>query len=856
MNMLFLKIQKYTLKPALFYMVILFAIAPMAAQNDTIYYDAKWKPSVKDSAAYFRPPVSKVGNLYKVEDYYISGAVQMRATSSSAEKDLWEGKVTWFNENGEAFQVGNYTNNRLDGEFITTFNGKRIVANYKNGYFISGKQNVPSGSIQILTEKKGDSIIEIFYEKNLDGIRYEYYGTKTKSRGLSKYYDQKGKLIGKKEPLPNSYFKGVEVFYNYGPMRVRDINYYPFGNLLISERYYANGQAREKVTEEPNWSKTYFSEDGAQLGKIAYKYENERLRPYQGTEFTFDYGNYREVSPIIVTSRTYEDGKVIEEKSFYPSGKVNTKTAYADGRKELQVSYDEVGNEINKMVYKDYTPFDGTEILKDKKTTYKEGELVEEIKFYPNTDIVQSKKTKTEEVFFAKDGKELGRLQLEYSNRYAKPINGQRFTMDYKNGEVTSIEILKDGYVTNRTSYRKRQVGKDTYKTFRNIEEYDDRSYRTRRMDFYSNGKLQSDVTFKNYKEVSGKYFDEIGNLLGTYDYEKQEGTLYEFFSESDEVKRMEVRENGKTTKLKVYDYGARADYGQINPVLVEDIDANCCASYYTKEGKPIAELTYNDGKPWSGQLYDKNQRTLYTIAEGIRNGTYKKLDYSQRVLEEGTFKNDKEDGVFTYFNYQGVLTKKEKYKNGLLDGTSFFYDASGKELSTMSYVNGKPMNGKRVMSSYRGEIQYEIYRNGTLTEKQSYGTEGKTLTKYNDDKTTESIAYYKDSDKKKLQYQSADTYLNGKVTRYDKQGNPLHTAEFNKGNLESGTVLLNGYEVGSNIHYIKVTRDKDLMYAEFYDMEDNKVFAAEENIAFKGSAVFMKKLYVNTDYLTGSRLY
>ncbi len=844
-------------KTIVFYLFLISIALPVSAQSDTLYYNASWKPVISDSASFYRPPIQKEGDLFHVRDYYKSGKLQMDAVSAKADTDFWQGKVSWYNEDGTLFQEGNYIKNRLNGEFVTTFMGKKIVANYENGYFISGKQNIPSGSIQILTEKKGDSIIEKFYQDDLNGIRYEYYGTKTKSRGLSKYYDAKGELIGEKTPLPNGYFKGVEVFYNYNPMRVRDINYYTFGNLLIGERYYANGQAREKVSKEPVWSKTYFDENGKQLAKVSYSYENERLMPQEGTELFFDYATkYRKISSKVVTSRAYSKRDLVEEKTFYPSGQVKTKTQYANKQKELQVSYDESGQETNRMQYKGYNPYNGTEILKDRKATYKDGELVEEIRYYPGTEIVQSKKTQTKEVFYDKEGKVLGELEMEYKNKYAKPMNGQRFVMDYKDGDVTSIEILKDGFVTNRTTYRKRQYGKDVYKTFRSIEEYDDRNYRTRRMEFYSNGKLQSDISFKNYKEVSGKYFDKEGSQLGTYDYEKEQGSLYEFFPESDELKRMEVRENGEITRLKQYDYGARSDYGEINPVLIEDMDATCCASYYSREGKLIAKLTYKEGKPWDGQLYDKNKLTLYTFKEGVRNGVYQKLDYSQRVLEEGNFVNDKQEGIFNYYNYQGKLTKKENYSDGYLEGTAYYYNEAGKEIGRMQYEKDKPVNGKRVTSAYRDQIQYELYKNGMLIEQQFYGANGKVLTKNLTGNKKQSIAYFKDSDKKKLDYLTSNTYLDGKVIRYDEKGTIVHTAEFTNGNLKSGTVLLKGGEVGSNVHYLKVSKNKDMVNVEFYDLENNKVFSAEENIFSKGSAVFMKKLYVYMDYLSGDKLY
>lgn len=55
----------------------------LQAQNDTIYYNARWRPTVKDSAAFFRPPLIKEGERYKALDFYVSGALQMEGYTTS-----------------------------------------------------------------------------------------------------------------------------------------------------------------------------------------------------------------------------------------------------------------------------------------------------------------------------------------------------------------------------------------------------------------------------------------------------------------------------------------------------------------------------------------------------------------------------------------------------------------------------------------------------------------------------------------------------------------------------------------------------------------------------------------------------
>ena len=840
-----------------FFMLLLLTVAPLTAQNATLYYDAKWQPTVKDSASYFRPPVEAKGNLFLVEDYFISGKIQMRGISKSATKDIWQGKVTWFKEDGSIQQQGNYVDNRVEGEYISFLNGKKLVATYKNGYFDIGEANFDFSSSQQYYKKTKDSVIEVFYDKDIKDIRYERYGTKDKPAQLVKYYDIKGKFIGNRETLDNGYFKGVEVFYSYAPMRVRSIGYYPYGKLLGSDVYYDNGKPREKIDKKPIWSKTYFSLDGKEIGKIEYQFEQERLKPYNGTVIGFDYVGGGKLSAIVVTSVNYEEGAISQEDSFYKNGQLKSRTTYANGTRELQVSYDETGKELYQMEYKNYYPFDGTEILKDKKTVYKSGELVSETTYYPKTTLIKSEKTKTKETFFDKDGKLLGELELEYKNNYSTPTNGQRFTMDYKDGTVASIEILKNGKVVNRTDFRKRLVGKETYKTYKKITEYDDKGYNaTRKLSFYSNGKLQADVSFDDYKETLGKYFDENGAPLGSYDFKKENGTFYEFFSDSDEVKRMEEKENGVLLKSKRYDYGTTSEYGEINPVLIEDVDVTCCGTYYNREGKQIAKFTFKDKKPWEGEYYDATTRTLYTLKMGVREGTYKKLDYNLRVLEEGQYAANKKEGLFVTYDYQGKPTKKENFVADKLDGVTRYYNDSGEEIGQMVYKNGQPKDGKIILSNIRGKLTYEIYKNGLITEKALQGKDGRTLIRYAEDGKSTATKYAQDSDKKAVQYTSNDGYIDGKVERYDEKGKELYVAQFTKGKLVSGTVLLDGYDAGYDVKYVKVTIKDKKIFMSYYDKLDMEVFTAEEDITATGTSVYLKKMNLYLDYVRADKLY
>jgi len=839
-------------------LVLIVVNGSLFAQKDTLYFLSNWKSTVKDSAVFFRPPVKKEGDLFRVQDYYMSGQLQMNALSISSEKDIWEGKVVWYNKDGSVFQQGDYKNNRLEGDFITYMDGKKMISKYQNGRFKSGVRNVTYGNRQMYFEQKGDTLFEVLYEKDIKGIREEHFGTKDSYRFLSKYYNNEGVLIGERKLLKNGYYKGVEVFYYTNPMQVKTINYHPFGQLLISETYYTNGQIREKVKKEPVWSKTFYNQDGKELAKVTYRIDQDRLKPVSGTELFFAYGSKGSRTDILRTSRTYENGVIVKDELYHDNGQLSGITDYVDGSKVLQVSYDESGKEIARMLYKNYRPFDGTEILTGRTSIYKSGELVKETIFYLNSELPKVTKTKTSETYFDKNGKTLGTLYLEDDNGYTKPKEGKRYSLDYKDGYVNGIDEYKNGVQVKRTSYRKRKVGKDSSKTFKRTVEYDDEGYtKTKETIFYSNGSKQSEIEYKKYKQTFGKFYDENEMLIGSYDYEKKDGIFYKFFGDSDEIELMEEVKEGKTQRLKSYNYGKSTEYGQINPVLERDIDIDCCATYYSPEGELIAKLTFKNQLPWEGVAYDHTGKTKHTIKKGKRNGMYQKLDYNQKILEEGQYAANKREGVFKYYDYQGNLKQIENYTLDKLNGKTVYYDESGKVTSEMDYKNGLPLNGTKILNLYASEKQnQETYKNGLLVESIFYDINGKRVTKYTKAKESQVTAYFKDSNKKRLSYTISNSTLNGEVIRYDSDGKEKHRGVFENGKFQSGTIFITPRYDDKNTLYIEVSKQNEVLVTKYISFDNEVIFKAEEKLIVGSIVSYIKKLNLNLDYLSERDLY
>ncbi|MBC6997694.1 hypothetical protein [Cytophaga sp. FL35] len=854
--------MSFTFKNSLFLVVFIFGLHVLNAQNDTIYYNSKWKVvQEKDSALFYRLPITKQGDLYQFQDYYISGTKQMVGNSLLPNKEKWQGTVTWYKEDGSMYQQGNYDQGYLHGDFITYLNGKKLTAHYERGVYISGKRNTVYGGQMMYSEKVGDTIREVIHQDDINGIRLERVGTPGNYEVYTNYFGKDGKLIGRKTKNSRGDIKGEEVFYYYNPMRVQSIKYYSRNQVFGQTDYYPNEQVRALFQKEPKLQHTYFTPNGKQMGVMEYMVDRYGKRPQNGTSYLFGYGQMKDdyAGDYEIQRKTvYTDGKINEESNFYSNGKLKSLTSYSEGYKNLQISYDESGKEMARMEYKNYAPFNGTEFYNGGKRTFKEGVLMKEIVYHPKTEKTQIEKTNEREVFYDTDGNQLGELLLNNAGSYPKPDSGQRFSFDYYTSKVNGIEEYKEGNLIRKTSWRNRKITEDTTHTFKRIEEYEEDGFnKVREVTFYSNGEKQSETDFKKYNPVKGVFYDNKGKILGSFDFEKKEGTRYKFFNDSDWVNEYEVIKNGQQLAYKKYDYGYSSAYGNIDPVLVEDIDINCCASFYDREGSLIAKVEFKDQKPWAGTYYDTATRELYEIKEGKKSGVYQKLDYNKNVLEEGGYINGLKEGVFKKFTYSGELTAQEIYKKDKLDGIATYYNDNGEKIAQMEYKNGVPFDGVRsIKTNYNKGNSLETYKNGVLVKEETVSKQGRLVKNFMDSNRAKCEWYYPTSEKLKYSFQLTDGYLDGSVVKYGLDGNIIAKANLDRGKLLSGTIFLQKAYNAKNIKYYSLKMEKDYLYMDLYGGEDEVLYAAKEKLYLGEQPYFAQDLGFEMSYFKESNLY
>ena len=149
---------------------------------DTMYFDQDWQQSQPDKASYYRIiRTSPDGNfLFRVEDYYLSGQIQMTGTYRSIRPDYKTGLFTYWYEKGNKQAECEYENNELNGYYNEWYeNGHQKSSQYfkkgqLNGTYQSwNNDGTPKLNIQYIEGKKHGYFIS--YYANGKPVRKDLY---------------------------------------------------------------------------------------------------------------------------------------------------------------------------------------------------------------------------------------------------------------------------------------------------------------------------------------------------------------------------------------------------------------------------------------------------------------------------------------------------------------------------------------------------------------------------------------------------------------------------------------------------------------------------------------------------------
>ncbi|XLS28617.1 toxin-antitoxin system YwqK family antitoxin [Flavobacteriaceae bacterium M23B6Z8] len=832
------------------FIIAFFVLVSIIAQKqqDTLWFNSQWKKTDKEDAAFFRPPVVKEGDVYKIRDFYSSGELQMEGYSQKKEKDFFQGEVVWYTKDGAVYQKAFYKDNKLDGYFITYHQGKEFKALYKNGRFVSGEQNtVYSKGTNRLIEIRDSLYREVYYADDLEGIRYENIFISDVKK-TSKYFNEKGELIGEllytNEGVPEM---GEEVFYYFNPMAVQVINHYKNKKVIGNTIYRKDGSLIEKFVQTPGYKSFYYDASGKIIGELAYRLDREWLKPFEGVRFY--YSTYSGET-VLRSKEIYKIG-LLEYKELYENGVVVEKTTYDKNLPLKSVFYNADGSEEGTLIYDNGYPKEGMKVNGGRVFFYEDSKKVGEEHYYKTGELFMNKKDSLA-VYYDKTGGVLGKLSL--SGDYADPLNGTEYSLNYKD-EISDFREYVNGKITKETLLTDGRW--ETDKKFKKVIFYSKNGYdKTKEISFYSNGTKQSDIDYKNYKEVKGIFYDMNETVIGEYDYKAKEGKRYLFFPYSDIIKEVEEIRNNIPIRYKRYEYNYIGLSNERSRVLLEDIDTAKKGRFYSKDGILLAEVNFKDRKAWEGTVYDHSSREKYTIREGQRNGAYYKYDYNGSVIEQGNYLNDLKEGVFITFDRSGNKRSEVIYVQDRREGLAVYFDNDGKTESKLVYKNDLPYEGTLTKKGYRntGETK-EIYKEGILKKRTESLIDEVRVSTFGDNEIVFVKTYDRQGDHLKYQYNLKSGQLDGEVIRYRKNGSPEYHATMKNGNLIAGTLLVTpSYSRGEK--YLMLTKENSTYSLKSFNEKGETMLEITEKLPEDGYSNYINKLGFNLDYIDYRYLY
>ncbi|MEL7269174.1 MAG: hypothetical protein AAGL34_06350 [Bacteroidota bacterium] len=837
------------------FLSLLFVIERVTAQNDTIFYDDQWKKSEKQLAAYFRVATQEAEGRYLVKDYFITGELQMEGVSRYPDRDYWEGKVTWYNKDGSLLQIGNFAQGRLNGDFESYIDGKKLMAVYKNGRLLSGKTNSLYRNYRFYSEIRNDTLFEISHLGSLEGPRNERYlvmddfGTYQTMRSVS--YDSKNKVIAEAEYRNGGIYNGSEMsFYDFDKSG-KTISHYENGKYLNASYYDKSGILRIAFKSKPKYRNIFYDASGKVLDSVTYYWRNGYLAPFEGRNYVQAPGFYASKQVTFNRIQAYKGGEMEWEKEFRDDRLFSYVQYGLKGKRERILYYDASGKVNDSLVYKNYNPWVGTEYGADLMRKYQEGKVVKEIQYYKDSKNIFKDRTGPLEIFYDEKGKELGRMTLEADNYYT-PLDGKQFYKDGQ-GRLNTIYEYKNGAKTKETFINYAYESQKPYKeeTF-----YDASGYNyVKKVKYFSNGKKQSDIDYQRYKEIKGSFYDFEGNLVSTYDYTTKDGEFFEYFYASDSLSRREKWSDGTLERLLRYEEKYLTG-NEKAVILVEDIDVNNMAKIYTRDGVLLSELQYKDKKPFEGTFYDYKTREKVTYSKGVLEGKYQKFRYDQFPEEEGMFANGEKNGKFTFYDSSANVTHFINYVDGKKEGEATYYGKNGEPVSTMIFKDDNPYEGKQIIKKYKSRTE-EVYTKGQLVSTMEYLPTGNVFREFNATTNDQVKIYHPDSEELKYDFELKKDALDGVVKRFDTEGKEIHSASFADGKFQSGTLWIRPiYDYDKVQEKIICTKSEEAVEMAVISLEGKTIFKAMELVNDKSYQSYLQKLNLNLDYVNYLDLY
>lgn len=748
------------MKQLLLIYIAFFSISCLAQTQDTIFYNSKWKVSSKKEAAFYRPlPLKQKDSLFEVKDYYINNVLQMKGYSTNKEKDIFNGIVTWYNENGNIQYSRTYKNGIQDGEessyfkdgtlqskgiikqrqywqgtFPTTGNnrykvqeyhqGSRVAkySYYKNTKTIAEKSNI-EGYDQVTSaifyEEQGAKISEVSY-KNRSGMYLEL------REGTVQYfaYDTDNfvtHIIGTGVIFEEDNLKKIKTTLLNYPTEV--IGTYKDGYPHNGFFYKKYGQLSQLKNGKKEGEEICCFNQNRIKAKGIYK----NNQPYNGT-FLSSFKEHK--------LSTYKNGTLDGEQLVYDANfNLQTKEIYKNGQKEGEfITKNKYTSETYSCYYKNNQPFNGEVYGYASLTTYLNGITTRTLSYdYSSgkpTNLVVYDPNNSYQIAYMEFYKDDKTYKLYYKN--GAPFKGQRlepfgFTT-WENGAYNGpYEVVEKNYKETGAykNYKKEgeiifKINGNTYVCeYRENKPYNGTNYDALKKEItnYKKGKRDG-----FYSKTIQKYalYDSIS---GQYKNDKPLGTFNHF------VKGKKVS-SGTYKNEMPYEgifFNNRSYQQYANGLLTEEVLYKYYNKYKTQKvyqkGKIVSETTTG--------LLDEKESTSYTVTfknEKPFTGVRFIADTIKTTYYTTPYQLGKKEGLETQYQYpfKKIISEKN-YKKGKLEGLSTYHFKDN--IYTATFKKNQPISGAYItfIKDYTCVIRidnknkqskkcYGIYKNDAIT--------------------------------------------------------------------------------------------------------------------------------------------
>lgn len=299
-------------KSLYFLLIFLPFCVSVSAQTGKTYFDKDWKKTSKKGAVYYRVIKPKAG-MFRVNVFFIDGKPQFTGTSKTKTDPLvWEGKCTWYAENGKVTQEASYMNGKQDGPYMGYYSDgtRKNEGTYKND-LPEGicRDFFPSGAIQSEATFKNGKIdgryVKYFNETQK---KEETYFSNGKENGSYEFYNANGKLFNKGTARDGAQEGTCYDYYYEGPLR----KIYTVHDRLLDGDFF-------EFTSKGDTAAVGFFEMGKPL-----RYKATSLRKVNGSVFSGE----MELRGGIEYWKMYRDGKLVLEHRYHYGIKEGIWTLY------------------------------------------------------------------------------------------------------------------------------------------------------------------------------------------------------------------------------------------------------------------------------------------------------------------------------------------------------------------------------------------------------------------------------------------------------------------------------------------------------------------------------------------------